>query len=78
MTTASHEGIDPDSFIKLRKLADRTDEPIADILHRAIGQLRALFCGQIPGQPPGIGVIVTAFDLNSGQSVMESYPTPCS
>jgi hypothetical protein len=37
----------------------------------------ALFCGDIPGRP-GVGVIVTAFDLNSEQSTTVNFSTPCS
>lgn len=35
-----------------------------------------LFCGDIPGHP-GVGVIVTATDLATGQSTTQSYSTPC-
>jgi putative sterol carrier protein len=35
-----------------------------------------LYCGDIPGHP-GIGVIVTATDLSSGQYATQSYATPC-
>lgn len=35
-----------------------------------------LYCGDIPGNP-GVGVIVTATDLGTGQSVTEGYGTPC-
>ena len=35
-----------------------------------------LFCGDIPGRP-GVGVIVTASDLASGQSTSRNYATPC-
>jgi hypothetical protein len=36
----------------------------------------SLFCGDIPGHP-GVGVIVTATDLATGQSTTQSYSTPC-
>jgi hypothetical protein len=37
---------------------------------------RSLACGDIPGKP-GVGVIVTADDLASGQSTSRNYATPC-
>jgi SCP-2 sterol transfer family len=36
-----------------------------------------LSCGDIPGDP-GVGVIVTATDVSSGQYTTASYSTPCS
>ena len=36
-----------------------------------------LSCGDIPGHP-GVGVIVTATDLATGQYVTKNYSTPCS
>ena len=36
-----------------------------------------LYCGDIPGHP-GVGVIVTATDLSTGQYVTKNYSTPCS
>jgi putative sterol carrier protein len=35
-----------------------------------------LYCGDIPGRP-GVGVVVTATDLSSGQYNTQSYGTPC-
>ena len=35
-----------------------------------------LSCGDIPGHP-GVGVIVTAHDLSSGQHTTQNYSTPC-
>jgi hypothetical protein len=35
-----------------------------------------LYCGDIPGMP-GVGVIVTAYDINTGMYATRKYSTPC-
>ena len=50
--------------------------PVADASGNFTISEPSLFCGDIPGHP-GVGVIVTAFDLNSGLSTTQSYATPC-
>jgi hypothetical protein len=35
-----------------------------------------IYCGDIPGMP-GVGVIVTAFDISSGLNTTGKYSTPC-
>lgn len=36
----------------------------------------SIFCGDIPGMP-GVGVIVTAFDISLGVNTTGRYRTPC-
>jgi len=50
--------------------------PVADASGNFTISESSIFCGDIPGHP-GVGVIVTAFDLSSGQSTTQSYATPC-
>ena len=50
--------------------------PVADASGNFTISEPSIFCGDIPGHP-GVGVIVTAFDLSSGQSTTQSYATPC-
>jgi hypothetical protein len=52
-------------------------EVTADVTGNFDATQAGLPCGEIVGQPPGIGVVVTATDLSSGDSAASPFPTRC-